>query len=216
MNDQVVVASLAIAGGAFGFLADRLSVRWPAHEPDYQPRPFDWRTVVAVGVGAVVGGGLVARWWDQQGFIFLVIVMAALLVLFATDLDQRVLPDWVTLPLIPVTAAALLFGFSPLLADKALGAASGVAAAILAPAFLFVSNRLFPGTGQLGDGDVKLAVSLGLLCGISLLITGLLIASIAFAVVLLTLIAIRKLTFKSLVPFGPVLILAAFVAVLVG
>jgi len=214
VNEQIVVAAFAVAGGIFGFLADRLSVRWPPHLPDHQPRRIDWRTLVLIAAGAVVGGGLVARWWGQSGFVFLVIVAAALLVLLATDLDQKLLPDWVTLPLIVLTAVALVLGFSPLLADKSLGIVSGVAAAIIAPVFLFITDRIL--RGDLGDGDLKLSVSIGLLTGISLLVTGLLIASMAFSVVLIALIAVRKIGLKSAVPFGPVLIAAAFVAVLVG
>jgi len=214
MNEQLTALAFAVAGGLMGLLADRLSVRWPPHLPDYQPRRLDWRTVVLVVTGAVVGGGLVVKWWGQPGFIFLVIVAAVLLVLLATDLDQKLLPDWLTLPLIPLTAAALVLGFSPLLADKSLGVVSGVAAAIAAPVFLFVTDRILH--GDLGDGDLKLAVSVGLLTGISLLITGLLIASILFSTVLIALIALRKIGLKSAVPFGPVLIAAAFVAVLVG
>jgi len=214
VSDQVVIAAFAVAGGLFGLLADRLSVRWPPHLPEYQARRFDWRTLVLIAAGAVVGGGLVARWWGQSGFVFLVIVAAALLVLLATDLDQKLLPDWVTLPLIVVTAAGLVLGFSPLLADKSLGIVSGVAAAIIAPAFLFITDRIL--RGDLGDGDLKLSVSIGLLSGISLLVAGLLIASLAFSVVLIALIALKKIGLKSAVPFGPVLIAAAFVAVLVG
>ena len=40
--------------------------------------------------------------------------------------------------------------------------------------------------------------------------------AMAFSVVLIALIAIKKIGLKSAVPFGPVLIAAAFVAVLVG
>ena len=59
-------------------------------------------------------------------------------------------------------------------------------------------------------------MSVGLLTGITLLITGLLVASIAFSVVLLALIALKRIGLRTAVPFGPVLIATAFVAVLVG
>jgi leader peptidase (prepilin peptidase)/N-methyltransferase len=84
----------------------------------------------------------------------------------------------------------------------------------MAPVFLFVTDRLL--RGDLGDGDLKLAVSVGLLTGISLLVTGLVVASIAFSALLLVLIAARRIGLRSPVPFGPVLIATAFVAVLVG
>ena len=214
MNDQLNVAAFALTGGVIGLLADRVSVRWPSHLPDYEARGFGWRTAVLVAAGAVVFGGLAARWLGQPGFAFLMAVAAALLVLLATDLDQKLLPDWLTLPLIVITGVWLVLGWSPLLADKNLGLVSGVAAEIIAPVFLFVSDRIL--RGNLGDGDLKLAVSVGLLTGITLLITGLLVASIAFSVVLIALIAAKRIGLRTAVPFGPVLIATAFVAVLVG
>jgi leader peptidase (prepilin peptidase)/N-methyltransferase len=189
-------------------------VRWPPHLADYRPRGIDWRTCLLVAAGAFVFGGLAARWLDQPGFLFLAAVCAALIVLLATDLDQKILPDWVTLPLIVLNGIWLVAGWSPLLAGKELGLASGIAAGILAPLFLFVTDRIL--RGDLGDGDLKLAVSVGLLSGISLLITGLLVASILFSVVLIALIAAKRIGLRSAVPFGPVLIAAAFVAILIG
>lgn len=216
MDLTLVIAIFAIAGAMLGFAADRLSVRWPAHEPGYQPRALDWRTIVLVATGAVVFGGLVVRWEDDpRSLILLGIVAGALVVLLATDLDQKILPDLITLPLIGLTTAVLLLGWSPLLAGKELGVvSSGIAAAVVAPAFLFITDRLL--RGDLGDGDLKLAVGVGLLNGLSLLVTGLLAASIGFSAVLLLLIATRRISLRSAVPFGPVLIATAFVAMLIG
>ncbi len=215
MSIDLADAGAAIAGAVLGFGADRLSVRWPAHEEGYQPRGLDWRTFVVVGTGAGVFGGLVARWQaDPRTLVLLAVVAVALMLLLATDLDQKILPDLVTLPLIGLTAAILIVGWNPLLANKGLGLISGIAAGVAAPAFLFITDRLIG--GDLGDGDLKLAVSVGLLTGISLLVGGLLVASIGFSAVLLLLIATRRIGLRSAVPFGPVLILTAFVAVLVG
>jgi len=215
MDLTLVIAIFATAGAMLGFAADRLSVRWPAHEPGYQPRALDWRTIVLVATGAVVFGGLVVRWEDDpRSLILLGIVAGALVVLLATDLDQKILPDLITLPLIGLTAAVLVVGWSPLLAGKELGVVSGIAAGVVAPAFLFITDRLL--RGDLGDGDLKLAVGVGLLNGLSLLVTGLLAASIGFSAVLLLLIATRRISLRSAVPFGPVLIATAFVAMLIG
>jgi leader peptidase (prepilin peptidase)/N-methyltransferase len=215
MTIGLFIGGMALAGAVLGFAADRLSIRWPAHEEDYRPRGLDWRTAVLVIVGAVFFAGVAARWEsDLRSLAILAVIGAALIVLLATDLDQKLLPDLLTLPLIVVTGALLLLGWSPLLAGKDLGLVSGVAAAIVAPAFLFVTDRIL--RGDLGEGDLKLAVSVGLLCGLSLLVSGLLVASIGFSAVLLVLIALGRLSMRSPVPFGPVLILAAFVAALLG
>lgn len=214
MTIQVAIIAFAVAGALFGVAADRLSVRWPAHESGEQPRSIDWRTAVLALTGAIVFGGLVAHWSDPRDLAILAVVSAALLVLLATDLDQKLLPDRITIPLIGVTWVLLLIGWSPLLADKELGLVSGIAAGIGAPALLFFSDRVLH--GELGDGDLKLAVSAGLLSGVSLLVTGLLVASLGFSAVLIGLIVVRRIGLRSAVPFGPVLIFATFVALLVG
>jgi len=212
--NPLVLAAAALAGALVGVAADRLSVRWPDHELDYRRRRPDWRTLVLALVGAGFSAGLLLRWSEPRDLAILGIYGAALIVLLATDLDQRILPDTVTLPLIVFATAVLLLGWSPLLADLELGLASGIAAGIAAPVLLFVSDRLLG--GQLGAGDLKLAISIGLMSGVSRLFAGVLVASMIFAVVLLALIAARRLGLKSPVPFGPVLILGAFVAVLLG
>jgi leader peptidase (prepilin peptidase)/N-methyltransferase len=215
MTSTMAVVALAVFGAIFGLAADRLSVRWPEHEEGYRRRGLDWRSTAVVTVGAIFFGGLAFRWGnDPRSLLILGIIGTALLVLLAIDLDQKLLPDLLTLPLIVVTGVILVLGWSPLLADKELGLASGVAAALIAPAFLFITDRIL--RGELGEGDLKLAVSIGLLCGISLLIRGLLVASIGFSAVLVVLIVLRRISLRTPVPFGPVLILAAFVAILIG
>jgi leader peptidase (prepilin peptidase)/N-methyltransferase len=214
LNSPIAVAAFALVGALFGFAADRLSGRWPAHEDGYQARGIDWRTGVVALAGAVVFGGLALRWGDRDGLLVLLVFSAGLLVLLATDLDQKLLPDLITLPLIAYTAVVLVAGWSPLLASRELGFASGIAAGLGAPIFLIVTDRLL--RGDLGWGDVKLAVSIGLMAGVSLLITGLLLASIGFSAVLLALIAVRRIGLRSAVPFGPVLIFGAFISMLVG
>jgi leader peptidase (prepilin peptidase)/N-methyltransferase len=206
------VAVAAVAGAVVGFLANRLAARWPEHDPGTAARGLDWRTAVLVAGGAAVMGGLVWRWPDLKDLAVLVPFAVALLILLATDLDQRLLPDLLTLPMIAVAAVVLVLGWSPLLAGKELAIVSGVAAAIGAPAFLFVTDKLL--RGALGGGDLKLAVSLGLLCGVTRFFVGFLLASVVFAVVLLVLIALRRLSLRTAVPFGPVLIGAAFLAML--
>jgi leader peptidase (prepilin peptidase) / N-methyltransferase len=211
MNPAFVLAAGA-AGAVVGFVADRLATRWPAHEPAAPRRGLGWRTALLVGAGAAVLGGLVWRWPDARDLAVLVPFAVALLVLLATDLDQRLLPDLLTLPMIGVAAIVLVLGWSPLLAGKELAIVSGIVAAIGVPLFLFVTDKLLH--GALGMGDLKLAVSLGLLCGVTRLFTGFLLASVVFAVILLVLIGLRRLSLRTAVPFGPVLIGAAFIAML--
>lgn len=212
INVPLAAIVAALAGGAYGFAVDRLSTRWPDHLPEYERRGIDWRTAVVMLTGAAVAAGLVSRFVDLRDLAVLGLFAAALLVLLATDLDQKILPDLVTFPLIVFAAAALIAGWSPALAHKDFGLISGVIAGCAAPIFLFITDRLLG--GDLGLGDIKLSISLGLMFGISTLFSGLIVASVGFAVVLLVLIALRRIGLKSAVPFGPVLIFAAFIAAL--
>lgn len=206
-----------ILGACLGLAADRLAARWPAHAGG-AIRSLDWRTIVVVAAATGTFGGLAARWSEPSDLLVLGLYAAALMVLLATDLDQRLLPDLITLPLIVYAAAVSLVApllgldLNPLLAGKSLAAVSAVAAAIGAPLLLAVSDRLLK--GALGGGDLKLAVSLGLMCGVTLLLMGFLVATVIFAVAVVVLVVARRITLKTAVPFGPALIGAAVIAFL--
>jgi leader peptidase (prepilin peptidase)/N-methyltransferase len=200
---------LAASGAAFGAFADRLAARWPRHAGGLG-RAIDWRTLAVPAAGLLAFAALVLRWSDPRDQLVFGLYFAALIVLLATDLDQKLLPDLVTFPLMGYALVVLLLGWNPLLADRDLGLVSGIAAGIGAPAILIVTNRLFG--GGLGMGDLKLAVSLGLMFGISHLIAGFLLASIGSSVLLLVLIGTRRLGLRSAIPFGPILIAAGILA----
>jgi leader peptidase (prepilin peptidase)/N-methyltransferase len=204
--------ALLIVGGAAGAIwggfADRLAARWPAHA-DGVVRPVDWRTIAVIVGSTVAFGLLLARWPETGDRLVLGIYLAALMVLLATDLDQRLLPDVITLPLIPYALVVVLLGWDPLIAGKELGVASAIAAGVGAPLVLLLTDRLFG--GALGLGDVKLAVSLGLMLGVTRLLTGFLVATVIGAAILLVLMALGRLGRRSPVPFGPILIGAAVV-----
>lgn len=209
--DPATVLLGGLVGGAFGLGADRLAARWPAHT-DGATRAIDWRTAAVSIASALTLVLLLARWPATQDRVVLAVYLGALMVLAATDLDQKLLPDVITLPLIPYALALVVLGWDPLLAGKEMALVSAIAAGIGAPALLLVTDRLFG--GALGMGDVKLAVSLGLLCGVTRLLTGFLFASLAGGVVLLVLIAARRVGMRSAVPFGPILIAAGVIATL--
>jgi leader peptidase (prepilin peptidase)/N-methyltransferase len=215
MSPEVLVG--ALLGAFVGLAADRLAARWPVHA-DGGVRAFDWRSFVVIIGGALAFGGLAGRWPDLRDLVVLGIYGAALIVLLATDLDQRLLPDLITLPLIAYAAVVTFLPLildvplNPLLEGKSMAALSAIGAAVLAPVLLLVSDRVFK--GALGMGDVKLSISLGLLCGISLFFVGFLVATVAFAAIVLVLLVARRLTLKTAIPFGPALIGAGVVAML--
>jgi len=128
----------------------------------------------------------------------------------ATDLDQRLLPTELTLPVIPIALVYALRGRNPLVGGDWLVA---VGAAILIPAILYLPSIPF-GAGAFGLGDVKLLIGTGLLVGgeraLGGTVVGLLIAGVVLAILLVT----RRIGRRSYVPFGPFLILGALWAVL--
>ena len=203
--------TFAVGGAAWGLIADRIASRWPRHE-DGTIRPPGLRTVAVAATGALALGALPTRFDTALDLALLTAWFAALLLLMATDLDQRLLPDVITLPLIPVSLVVLVAGWNPLLAGKDLGVVSGIAAGVVVPAFLAVTSRLF--RGGLGMGDVKLAVSLGLVLGLYRFVGGFLVGALAFAAVAVILLAIRRIGLRSAIPFGPMLVLAGLAGAL--
>lgn len=211
--DLMPIAALvaATSGLVLGAFADRLAARWPGHVGE-DVRSLDWRTAVVILSAVASFVALLARWSEPRDLLVLSVSLCALMVLLATDLDQRLLPDLITFPLMGYSGVVLLLGWDPLLSGKDLGVASGLIAGVAAPAVLLLSDRLLH--GGLGMGDVKLAVSLGLMCGISRLFAGFLLASALSSVLLVALILMRRIGLRSAIPFGPILIAAGMIAIL--
>jgi leader peptidase (prepilin peptidase)/N-methyltransferase len=211
VDDRSLAAVLGVAGAAWGFVADRIGARWPAHD-DGSVRPIDWRTFVVVLLGGASLAALPGRVADLGQVLLFGGYFLALTLLLATDLDQRLLPDVVTLPLIGVTLVVAVAGWSPLVAGQ-LGMA--VLAAVAIPGFLFAVSIPF-GEGAIGIGDLKLLVSVGLLTGLARSIAGLVVGALAAGVVIGLLLVLRRVTLRTYIPFGPFLIIGAFWAVLVS
>jgi leader peptidase (prepilin peptidase) / N-methyltransferase len=201
---------LGILGAAWGFVADRIGARWPAHD-DGSVRPIDWRTPVAVVTGALALGGLTARFAEPVPAVAFGAYLAALVLLLATDLDQRLLPDVITLPAIPLALVFDLLGLNPLVSPGVLPIAIVVAIAV--PGLMYLISVPF-GAGAFGQGDVKLLVSVGLLAGPFRMFSGVVYGALLAGVVIVALLALRRITLKSYIPFGPFLIFGAVWAIL--
>jgi len=204
MDQAVIIGVLALVGAAWGFAADRLAARWPQHE-DGSIRPIDWRTPLVVGVGAVAVPLVVERYATLPTTLLVFgVYVAALVVLLATDLDQRLLPDVITLPLIALAAIVLVSGSSIFIhtTEDVLWA---VGASILVPAALYALSIPF-GRGAIGQGDLKLLVSVGLLTGSANLFYALIGGALLAGIVVGALLFVRRISMKTYVPYGPFLI----------
>jgi leader peptidase (prepilin peptidase)/N-methyltransferase len=204
---------LGALGLLLGVAADRFATRWPEHDEEHPPgRPVDWRTAVTGVVGAVAFGALPDRFpGDPIALVLFGAWFATLVVGLATDLDQRLLPNELTLPVIPIAVVYALSGSNPLVGRELVPA---VVAALAIPTALYLPSIPF-GAGAFGIGDVKLLVGTGLMLGAQRALTGVVAGLLLSGIVLIVLLAVRRIGRRSYVPFGPFLIAGALWGVFV-
>jgi prepilin signal peptidase PulO-like enzyme (type II secretory pathway) len=199
---------LAICGAGFGLAADRLAVRWPEHDEEFPAgRRIGWRTVASAGMGAFAFW-LLGQRFDGAELVVQVLFglwFASLVAGFAIDLDQRLLPDELTLPIIPIALLLDVSGHNPLVGADLLPA---LAIAVVVPIGLYLASIPF-GAGAFGLGDVKLLVGVGLMTGFLRTFTGLLSGLLAAGLVLVLLLATRRIGRRTFVPFAPFLVFGA-------
>jgi len=136
-----------------------------------------------------------------------IVLGAFLLVMFVYDLKYQLILDRVS---VPAMAVALLF--SVLLHRPFLSILLG---AILGAGLFLVQYVVSKGR-WIGGGDIRLGVVLGLALGWPLTAVALVVAYLTGAAVALVLIASRRSSWSSVVPFGTFLSLAAFITMLRG
>ena len=171
---------------------------------------MDWRTLAVMATGGAALWALPTRFADPGTLALFGTWFLVLQLLLATDLDQRLLPDVITLPMIPIALALAAFNVDSLVRGQLVFA---VIAAIILPLALFALSIPF-GAGAIGLGDIKLLVSVGLLTGLGRATLGVVAAALLSGIVVIVLLAIRRVTLKSYIPFGPFLIAGAFWSVL--
>jgi leader peptidase (prepilin peptidase) / N-methyltransferase len=158
-------------------------------------------------IGAFAFWLLADRFGDAEPIVQILFGLwfAGLVVGFAVDLDQRLLPDEVTLPIIPLALVLDLTGDNPLVGGEVVGA---VIIAVVVPLALFLLSIPF-GEGAFGIGDVKLLAGVGLMTGLARAFSGLLAGLASAGIVLAILLATRRIGRRTFVPFGPFLIFGA-------
>ena len=208
-----LAVALAIAGLVLGFASDRLATRWPEHDEEFLAgRRIGWRTAVCALFGAFAFAVLANRFeGDPLALVLFGAWFATLVVGLATDLDQRLLPDILTIPVIPLALVYDLTGRNPLVGTELLPA---ILIAIIIPALLYVGSLPFE-AGAFGIGDVKLLGGVGLMLGFIRTITGVASGAFAAGIVLAVLLVTRRITLKTYVPYGPFLIFGAVWAIFV-
>lgn len=203
---EPIVAVVGVLFFAWGLAAERIASAWPAAEASR--RRAGARSVLLGGAAGAAGAALAWRSelpvWATGVYLALV---ALLVVLAATDLEQRLLPHAVLDPLI--IGAIVFVPFNP-----AVGWDSALLGACLGIAFLGLLGLGM--RGGIALGDIYLVAPLGLMLGVFGTFTALLVAALLAGAVSLGLLVLRRVQLKSYIPFGPFLVAGALVALLTG
>ena len=153
-------------------------------------------------------------------------LVTALLVLSLIDLDHQILPDVITKPAIAAGILASLavhrFGNEGSTSETLFGGTAwwespvAALAGYLAFALIAWAGRRYYGQEALGRGDWKLAAVIGAFLGFKGLMLTVFIGSFVGAAIGLTLVALRKATRTTAIPFGTFLGVGGIAVVLAG
>lgn len=168
--------------------------------------------VVDSSTGSVFGGGVVALVLVAAAYLYLAAISIALTLI---DLGTRRLPNAIVLPSYVVLAvlftASCLFGVPW---EALLRAVIGGAALF---AFYWLLRAIRP--GGMGGGDVKLAGVLGAALGFigwGALIVGAFAAFLVGGIVGVALMIGGRATRKTAIPFGPFMVIGAWLGIVAG
>jgi len=208
-------AGAAASAPAAGQPGPRLAVGRAGRAPALAGRPLTgWFALgLALLAAALLAAGVLRFGWSAllPAYCYLALVSIPLAVI---DVLSGRLPDRLTLPSYPI-ALALLGGAAlavPAGGRHYLHALAGLAACA---AFYGVLWLISP--ASIGLGDVKLAGALGLYLGwfgARAVLAGLLGGFVLAAAAGLALIAVRRATRKTQIPFGPFMLAAALAVLL--
>jgi leader peptidase (prepilin peptidase)/N-methyltransferase len=211
--DNIPVISWLVLRGKCRDCGNPISARYPLVElaTGILFAVTSWRFSAAIiepaPVGATIGAILVL-----VAFLYLAAIGVALLLI---DVDTHRLPDALVLPSY-IVGGVLLLG-----AAIASGDWDAALRALIGAVALFVAYYLmaFAYPGGMGFGDVKLAGVLGLYLGWlgwGTLIVGAFSAFLLGGVFSIALLITRRATRKSGIPFGPWMIVGAFLGIFFG
>ena len=193
--ENIPVASWIMLRGRCSACRWRIPMRYPIVETC--AALIAGAAAVHFGPGIEAAAGCVLGW--------------GLLAVSAIDIETRLLPDSVTVPLLWLGLAFnLAGGFAPL-RDGVIGAMAGY----LALWAVHHGFRLVTGREGMGHGDFKLLAALGAWLGWTALPAVVLLASLAGAIAGLVLVALGRVSRGTPLPFGPYLA-AAGLLVLYG
>ena len=169
--------------------------------------PISWRYPIIEAATGLLFGAAFMRFGLSVDFVVAVVLLAALVVITAIDLQHQVIPDAITLPGIVAGLLASVARRPGSIVDSLLGVVLGGG--------LFLVIILVSG-GGMGGGDMKLGAMLGAFLGWKVALLALFFAVVAGGTLAIVLLASGLRGRKDPVPFGPFLALGGAVGLFAG
>ncbi|MCB1802393.1 MAG: prepilin peptidase [Gammaproteobacteria bacterium] len=174
--------------------------------------PISVRYPIIEGVTGLLSLLVALHFGATSTALVALVLVWTLITLTVIDLDEQLLPDQLTLPLVWLGLLVNINGMFTDLTSAVIGAAAGYLSLWL----VFQVFRLITGREGMGYGDFKLLAVFGAFLGWQLLPLVVLLSSLLGAVVGITLIVVRGRDRQIPIPFGPYLAAAGLVALLWG
>lgn len=190
--DMIPILSWLILRGKCRFCRKRISIQYLLAE-------------IATAILFVLGGLFIV---DFSSLIIYFSALSFFVILFIYDAICYLVPDSIVIP-----AIILIFGLNIILGEQSVF--SYLFGALIGGAWFFAQFALSAGK-WVGGGDIRLGILMGALVGFPLIFLSLGIAYISGSALALALIALRKKTLKSRLPFATILLPSALAAWLWG
>ncbi len=174
--------------------------------------PIGIRYPLVEAATGLLSMGMVAHFGATPTAVVALILLWGLIAMTVIDLDEQLLPDQLTLPLVWLGLLVNLNGMFTDLSSAVIGAAAGYLSLWL----VFQVFRVLTGREGMGYGDFKLLAVFGAFLGWQMLPLIVLLSSLIGAIVGVTLVVVRGRDRQIPIPFGPYLAVAGLVALLWG
>ena len=197
--DLVPVFSYMFLGGKCRYCKKPIALQYPLVE-------VGTAILMTLGYNLIFNQMEMSLLMGSLAFAFFIIAIGAMVAMMCHDLAEMMIPD--SLSNILLVSAALFMVTAGMAKVGFYGALIG---------FVPIALLVYPSRGKwMGEGDVKLATSLGLLAGFPGAILYMALSFILGGFVGSILLITKKAKPKSAVPFGPFLIVGALVTIFFG